>query len=98
MSDYDYRNDPLRRDAPYDPVAGDTNTIWGWIAAAVFIVVVLAFAFGVGHEPGQRTASNDDVSPPPATRMAPPPAMAPITPAPITPAPNAPANRGTPPQ
>jgi hypothetical protein len=100
-SDYDYRNDPLRRDPAYDPDARAMNATWGWIAAAVFIVVVLAVAFGIGHEPGQsgtNTASND-VTPPAATRMAPPlapapPATAPIvTPAPATPTPNSPAAR-----
>ncbi|MGA8496043.1 MAG: hypothetical protein WB764_11210, partial [Xanthobacteraceae bacterium] len=71
----------------------------GWVAAAVFIVVVLAVAFGIGHEPGQsgtNTASND-VTPPAATRMAPPITMAPpatpappaASPAPAAPTPNA---------
>src|ERR1700682_2574897 len=61
-SDYDYRNDPLRRDPAYDPDARAMNATWGWIAAAIFIVVVLAVAFGIGHEPNQlgtSTASND---------------------------------------
>jgi len=75
------------------------NATWGWIAAAVFIVVVLAVAFGIGHEPSQsgpNTASND-VMPPAATRMAPPltparPTSPPAaTPAPVTPTPNSPA-------
>ena len=97
-SDYDYRNDPLRREPAYDPDARAMNATWGWIAAAVFIVVVLAVAFGIGHGPGQsgtNTASND-ATPPAATRMAPPLTMAPpanpappaATPAPVTPAPN----------
>jgi cell division protein FtsN len=101
MSDFrnsDYRNPdyPLRRDAPYDPDARAMNATWGWIAAAVFLVVVLAVAFGIGHQPGQfNTASNDT---PPAAHMAPPPVtMAPNpavtnpvvspTPAPVTPTP-----------
>ena len=99
-SDYEYRNDPLRRDPAYDPDARAMNATWGWIAAAVFIVVVLAVAFGLGHEPGQsgtNTASND-VTPPAATRMAPPLSPAPpanttspaATPTPITPTPNPP--------
>jgi hypothetical protein len=97
-SDYDYRNDPLRRDPAYDPDARAMNATWGWIAAAVFIVVVLAVAFGIGHEPGQsgtNTAAND-VTPPAATRMAPPLTMAPpANPAPpaATPAPNSPPAR-----
>jgi hypothetical protein len=104
MSDYrnsEFGNDPLRRDPPYDPDARAMNATWGWIAAAVFIVVVLAVAFGIGHEPGQsgtNTASNDAM-PPAATRMAPPltpvsPAAPPaVTPAPATPTPNSPAAR-----
>jgi hypothetical protein len=88
-SEFDYRNDPLRRDPAYDPDARAMNATWGWIAAAVFIVVVLAVAFGIGHEPGQsgsNTASND--APPAATRMA-PPAAPPAT----APTPNSPAGR-----
>ena len=81
MSDYrnhDYRdsNDPLRRDSPPDLDARAMNATWGWIAAAVFLIVVLAVAFGIGHQPSQiNTASNDTV-PPPAVHMA-PPTMAP---------------------
>jgi len=91
----DYRdpNDPLRRDARVDPDAGARNAAWGWIAAAVFLVVVLAVAFGVGHQPGQsgtNTASND-VTPPPAMNRMAPPAVAPTPAPPITPAPNTPA-------
>jgi hypothetical protein len=105
MSDYrnsEFGNDPLRRDPSYDPDARAMNATWGWIAAAVFIVVVLAVAFGIGHEPNTRTASNNDVTPPAATRMAPPltpasptaPTAPPaITPAPATPTPNPPAAR-----
>jgi hypothetical protein len=108
----DYRNndplrdptDPMRRDLGTAPDARAMNATWGWIAAAVFIVVVLAVAFGIGHQPGPagtNTASND-ATPPAATRMAPPinpgpPAATPtpIAPAqaPITPAPNSPAQR-----
>jgi hypothetical protein len=91
MSNYDY-NDPLRRDPPYDPVASDMNATWGWIAAAVFIVVILAVAFGIGHQgqSGTNTAQNE-FGPPAATRMAPPPA----TMSPIAPTPNTPAQRST---
>jgi hypothetical protein len=96
-SDYRNPNDPLRRDAPYDPDARAMNATWGWIAAAIFLVVVLAVAFGIGHQPGQfNTASNDAT--PPAAHMAPPPVtMAPnpavtnpgVSPtAPVTPTPN----------
>jgi hypothetical protein len=102
MSDYDYRNpeDPFQRDAAYDPSARSGNSAWGWVAAAVFVAIVLAVVFGMGHQPGQNgtnTAANE--SRPPATTMAPPAGTAtptpanpaPATPAPATPAPNKPA-------
>src|ERR1700676_3820770 len=71
MSDYrnsEYGNDPLRRDPPYDPDARAMNATWGWIAAAVFIVVVLAVAFGIGHEPGQSGTNTASYRPAPACR------------------------------
>jgi len=108
MSDYrnlDYRdsNDPLRRDASYDPDSRAMKAAWGWIAAAVFVVVVLAVAFGIGHQPGPINTAANDITPPAATRMAPPASMpgsttlTPNTPAaPISPAPNtAPAQSGS---
>jgi hypothetical protein len=110
MSDFrnfDYRNsdDPLRRDAPYDPDSHAMNAAWGWIAAAVFLVVVLAVAFGIGHQPGPVNTASIDTMPPAATRMAPPitPSPAPgattlapsIAPAPISPTPITPAPSGT---
>ncbi|MGB6509654.1 MAG: hypothetical protein WBF07_16185 [Xanthobacteraceae bacterium] len=100
MSDYrnyDYGNptDPLRGDPQLDPNARPPNAAWGWIAAAIFLVVVLAVAFGYGHKPGQlgtNTASND-VAPPAVSHMAPPATvpppgagLAPSTPAPPVPA------------
>jgi len=110
--DFNYQSpeDPMRDDAKFDPDARSANAAWGWIAAAVFLVVVLAVAFGIGHRPGQsgtNTAAND-ITPPAATHMAPPagpsPSMIPPqtttlaplpAPAPaITPAPSAPAPRG----
>jgi len=95
MSDYNYHGpeDPFRRDDVYDPNVRSRNTAWGWIAAAVFLVVVLALLIGIGHhagQPGTNTASND--SNPPATRMAPPtPAPPNVPPAAATPAPANPA-------
>jgi hypothetical protein len=70
MSDYDYRNpeDPFRRDAAYDPNVRSGNSAWGWVAAAVFVAIVLAVVFGMGHQPGQNgtnTATNE--ARPPAT-------------------------------
>ncbi len=105
MSDYrnpnfDYRdpNDPLRYDTRLDPDARSANAAWGWIAAAVFLVVVMAIAFGVGHQGqlGTNTASNDTAPPPAMSRMSPPSATtAPTSPAPpVTPTPNTPAQRG----
>lgn len=108
MSDYrnfDYRdpNDPLlRRDAPYStpPDARALNATWGWAAAAVFLVVVLAVAFGIGHRPDRINTASNDTTPPAVTHM-PPPTLAPapnptVAPpaAPISPAPNAPAAGG----
>jgi hypothetical protein len=46
----------------------------------VFLVIVLALAFGVGHEPS-RVASNDVT--PPQTTATPPQTTAPATPSPL---------------
>ena len=56
------RRIPLRSNPELDPNVRPPNPAWGWIAAAIFLVVVLAVAFGYGHRPGQlgtNTASND---------------------------------------
>jgi len=89
-------NDPYRGNP--DPMGGPDNTAWGWIAAAVFVLVIIAVGFGLGHKPGEggvNTASNES-TPPAIKRMAiPAPSMAPAptTPAaPITPRPAAPAS------
>ena len=106
----DYRNsDPLYRDPNdpvtrgYEPATGRTGTAWGWIALAVFAVIVLGVALGVGHEPS-RLASND-AAPPPVTQpspLAPPPGLSPPrpmapslapAPAPVAPGPAAPAQQ-----
>ncbi len=104
--DYGNPNDPLRGDPQLDPNARPPNPAWGWIAAAIFLVVVLAVAFGYGHRPGQlgtNTASND-ANPPAVTHMAPPATVPPpstgiapgtptppVTATPANPAPTAPA-------
>jgi hypothetical protein len=65
--DFDRRMDMDRRielDSRADP-----PTPWGWIAGAVFIVVVLTLVFTSGNT--NRTASNDEASPPATTGMAP---------------------------
>ena len=68
MTDYRDPNDPLHGNLGYEPADRRTNSGWGWMAAAVFLVIVLALGFGVAHEPS-RVASNDQQS---ATRMTPP--------------------------
>ena len=100
MSDYRNLNDPMGRDARYDPDARGLGSSWGWIAAAMFLVVVVAIAFGVGHEPGGNASNNIA---PPASQMAPrtaanpahpgnpAPPLSPAAPAPMT----APAPQGT---
>ena len=103
MSDYgnyEYRNpeDPFRNNPNLDPNTRAPSAAAGWIAAAVFLIIVLAVAFGYGHRPdnlGTKTAAND-MSPGAATHMAqpatiPPPSTATGTPTPpITYAPNSP--------
>jgi hypothetical protein len=80
MSDYrDPRNDPL------DPTGtagmrdsmGRSNSGLGWIAGAIFLVVVLALIFGLGRQTDQ-SATNTGASPP-ATTGAAPPSTAPRT-------------------
>ena len=94
-SNYDYRNpdDPFRADANLDPNVRAPSAAWGWVAAAVFLVIVLAVAFGFGHHPGQlgtNTASNE-ISPPAVNHMSPPASLTPpqTAPAPGTPTPPA---------
>ena len=50
----DYRNleDPLRPDRRNDRDARSARAAWGWIAGAIFLVIVLASAF-VSYEPFQ---------------------------------------------
>ena len=88
----DYRDDPTRRDLGYDPDARTANAVWAWVASAVFLVVVLAIAFGVGHVPNQGNntlASN--ISPPGMTHGAPNTLQPPPTASPLAPSPNSPA-------
>jgi hypothetical protein len=84
MSDY---RDPNNRD-PMDPTATDlrrsemrgANSGLGWIAGALFLVVVLALIFGLGRT-GERTAGTGTTPPAATTGAAPPagPATAPRT-------------------
>ena len=58
MSDYDYRNpeDPFQRDTAYDPNVRTGNSAWGWLAAAVFVAIVLSGC--VRHGASARTERN----------------------------------------
>jgi len=68
---YDDPNDPLRRDRTVQNLPPDdsvtSNATWGWVAAAIFAVVVLFLAFTAGRENTQ-TASN---APPPGPAATP---------------------------
>ena len=99
-SDFGNPEDPFRRDPILSPDAGDGDSAWGWVAAALFVLVLLAVGLGIWGKPpqgGVNTASNDPTAPA-VTHMAPPapmpaPTMAPTSPipaAPVTPAPSAP--------
>jgi hypothetical protein len=76
VSDYRDPSDPMYG---YEP-AGRTG-IWGWLTGcAVFLVVILGLALGVGHEP-TRVASNN-ATPPQTTAPAAPPMVPTLTPPP----------------
>jgi hypothetical protein len=75
-----------RPDVEYEP-ADRTGTSCGWITGAVFLVIILAMALGMGHEP-TRVASNN-AAPPQTTASAAPPTMPGLTPPPSQ-APNRP--------
>jgi hypothetical protein len=81
MSDYRDPNDPYNRNIGYEPTSASTKTGWVWLAAAIFFVIVLAVAFGVGHEPN-RVASNDRTAPSAMSPLTPPAARSPATPTP----------------
>lgn len=98
-SDFYEPADRFRQDTILGPDAGVKNAVWGWIAAAVFLVAALAVGFGIFGKPQSielSTASNDQAAPA-VTRMVrpapmPTPTMAPapaIPSAPITPVPSA---------
>lgn len=70
MSDfrnYQDPNDPQRRDQMTQNLPRDdsmaSNATWGWVAAAIFAVVVLFLAFTTGRD-DQQTAANRDMSTP----------------------------------
>jgi hypothetical protein len=77
--DFDRHMDLERRMEMERRMVPTSNVMWGWIAAGVFVLVVLALVFNSGD--GTRTASTDVSNPPATTGMAPParttpPAMA----------------------
>jgi hypothetical protein len=73
MGDYYDPNDPMRRaGTPYE--ARQSNAALGWIAGAVFLVVVLALIFGLGRDADQTAGTG--TSPPAATTGAAPPGPA----------------------
>ncbi len=71
MSDFRDPNDPLRRDQMMQNLPPDdsmsSNATWGWVAAAIFAVVVLFLAFTAGREGTQTASSNGSASPPAST-------------------------------
>lgn len=86
----DYRDPNTRLDVERRADSRSSNAMWGWIAGAVFLVLVLAVIFGLGGSDNQ-TATNTG-SPPAATTGtgaspsgSAPPASRPSTPAPAQP-------------
>lgn len=72
-------NDPSHRNDWRQDFGRDDNATWGWVAAAVFVAVVLFIAFTSGHDATQQTAANDVSQPPASSRtMMPPAQRAPI--------------------
>ena len=75
MSDYDYCNPETRSSAtPHTTLMCGAQPSLGWVAAAVFVAIVLAVVFGMGRQPGQtgtNTVSNE-TRPPMTTQSAPP--------------------------
>jgi hypothetical protein len=70
MGDYQDPNDPMRRTGTaYEP--RQSNAALGWIAGAVFLVIVLALIFGLGGD-GDRTAGTGTTPPAATTGAAPP--------------------------
>jgi hypothetical protein len=87
MSDYRDPNDPMWRNTSFEPQVNRYG--YGWVAgAAVFLVVVLAVAFGIRN--GTIHTASNDVMPPAVTHLPPP---HPVLPAPGLTPPPAPANQ-----
>jgi hypothetical protein len=80
MSDYRNPNDPF---PPGMRNPNRASTAWAWSAGAALVIVVLAVAFGVWHQPkAADTTLANNMSSPAVTRTVPP----------ITPTPNSPAS------
>jgi hypothetical protein len=95
MSDYRNANDPWGRDSPYD-INARGGGVWGWIAGAVFLVVILALAFGSARPPNQGGANSIADNSPAAHSQSTPvpsgPAGTAFSPIPVNPANPAPLN------
>ncbi len=82
----DYRRPELGR------TSGDVNAVWGWVAAAAFVAVVLLFVFASGND--NKNAASSGISMPPTASAPnlPSPHSAPSTTgaAPTSPGPSAP--------
>jgi hypothetical protein len=61
-------NDPSHHNDWRQDFGRDDNATWGWVAAAVFVAVVLFIAFTSGHDATQQTAANDVSQPPASSR------------------------------
>lgn len=96
MSDFRNANDPWGRDSPYDLNARGGSSVWGWIAAAVFLVIILALAFGSAHAPNRAGTDNMAYNNPAARDQPAPvpsgPAGTAFSPTPMNPANPAPLN------
>jgi hypothetical protein len=92
MSEFRNPNDPMGRDNPYDLNARQGGA-WTWIAGAVLVVILVAFAFGINHvqnNTGPNMAANN---PPTMNQPAPQPtgpASHAFTPSPVNPTPGSP--------
>jgi hypothetical protein len=68
MAQYHTANDPLRRETPEDIDARDRRTGWAWIAGAVAVIILLAWAVNINqsHQPtvnGPSIAANNANAP-----------------------------------
>jgi hypothetical protein len=73
MSDPRYDPPPLREEPPQARRYGElqsSTAMWGWIAGAVVLALVLVFIFG-RWDSTDSTATNTTVTPPATTGMAP---------------------------